>query len=76
MLTIKVFGELEEYLNTNTLQIEYCSNVGELKSVLLNKYPELSKHTFKIAVNLVMVDNNHCLNLDDEVALLPPFSGG
>ncbi len=76
-LTIKYFGMLaeataiaEEQLDTNS-----CS-VSELVEKLKNQYPKLTDKDFKIAVDQQLVDYNHIINTEAEVALLPPFAGG
>ncbi len=60
------------------LDVGEGSQVDDLKNVLLVKYPELAtiNNVLSIAVNAEYVDGNTILNSGDEVALIPPVSGG
>jgi molybdopterin converting factor small subunit len=44
--------------------------------MLLLQFPTLNQQTFVIAVNHKMAEADLILTKGDEVALLPPFSGG
>ena len=59
-------------LSTNT-------SIKELVSIILTRYPNIKNiENIKISVNYRIVNSNSNLILknDDEVALLPPISGG
>jgi molybdopterin synthase sulfur carrier subunit len=60
------------------LEVGEGSQVEDLKNVLLVKYPELAtiNNVLSIAVNAEYVDGNAILNPGDEVAFIPPVSGG
>ncbi|WP_339609426.1 MoaD/ThiS family protein [uncultured Planktosalinus sp.] len=47
-----------------------------MKKKLQQQYPALVELTFSIAVNKKIIQQKTLLNPEDEVALLPPFSGG
>jgi len=52
-------------------------SVAELKEGLFSKYPELRNlSTLSIAVNNEYAANETMVNSQDEVALIPPVSGG
>ena len=51
-------------------------SVVELMSLLLERYPALEGKTFRIAVNKRFVAGEFEVGLGDNVALMPPFSGG
>lgn len=76
-LNIKYFGMLVEAttITNEQLQTEVCS-VSELVEKLKLRYPKLINTDFKIAINQKLVDQNHIINSEVEVALLPPFAGG
>jgi len=62
---------------SNTLGTEPPKTVGELKEYLGNTYPDLQKlSSLAIAVNNNYADDTTILNTYDEVALIPPVSGG
>jgi molybdopterin synthase sulfur carrier subunit len=60
------------------LDVGEGSQVEDLKNVLLVKYPDLAtiNNVLSIAVNAEYVDGNAILNPGDEVAFIPPVSGG
>ena len=65
----------EEEINSNEL-----NDLDSLKKFLINKYPDLQKHFSKeiirFAINQEYVVENIKLNLEDEIAVFPPVSGG
>jgi MoaE-MoaD fusion protein len=80
-LKIKVFGILREKLKSNTLSIPINNNsisLKELKKFLNGLYPYLSRNeiNFVFAVNKVVCNKNIELSSSDEIALIPPISGG
>jgi molybdopterin converting factor small subunit len=54
------------------------TTVRDLRKAILELYPPLfsTKIPFAVAVNHKVVDDTTALNYLDEVALLPPISGG
>ncbi len=65
----------EELLDSNKIQ-----NMKKLKEFLATKYPDLQKHfdqeVLRFAVNQEYVVENIDLDVDDEIAIFPPVSGG
>jgi molybdopterin synthase sulfur carrier subunit len=51
-------------------------SAAELMSLLIERYPALDGKTFRIAVNERFVDEGFEVGSGDNVALMPPFSGG
>ena len=60
------------------LDIEEGARVKELRTELLGNYPRLAAldEVLSIAVNSEYVDDTTVLNPGDEVAFIPPVSGG
>ncbi|MDT0686611.1 MoaD/ThiS family protein [Autumnicola psychrophila] len=75
-LNIKAFGMLAEKLEASEFQFPYYQNTKELLDRLKAKYPQLDSQNFSLAVNQQIVRENTALNGNEEIALLPPFSGG
>lgn len=75
-LNIKYFGLIAE-ITTCTEETLELSNatIADLKNVLIGKYPELNTKDFQIAQNKEIVSNETLIS-GEELALLPPFSGG
>lgn len=56
---------------------EVPATVGELRSVLSQSYPSFKNlSSWMIAVNQTYADDKDALHPRDEVALIPPVSGG
>lgn len=75
-ITCLFFGQLAEVTGKSSQKLAGITNTDELKKSLQQQYPALEKLTFSIAVNKKMIQQNTTLQPEDEVALLPPFSGG
>lgn len=75
-LTIMCFGMLTEVLGNHTVDVEMVSNTDELLLTLKQRFPKLNNLTFGIALNKTIVTESTPLKIGDEIALLPPFSGG
>src|SRR5690349_8907219 len=76
--TVKLlfFGPLADIAGKTQFDLSGIQNTDDLKRKIFELHPELASHTFLIAVNKKVHAENVGLNIDDEVALLPPFSGG
>ena len=84
-MTILLFGITKEIVGSPTLSVPTASvtgrkiptTVGELKEFLGNTYPELNKlSSLAIAVNHNYAEDHERINSYDEIALIPPVSGG
>lgn len=76
-VTIKYFGQLTEitHLNEETLEVSENSTISELLHTLHRKYTTLKTKDFQVAQNQELVNQNTKVT-GQEIALLPPFSGG
>ncbi len=75
-LTIKYFGLLAEVTQRSEETLVFTkSTVQHLLEDLYSKYPKLKEKDFQVAQNLEIVAKDTILT-DEEIALLPPFSGG
>lgn len=70
------FGPLADIAGKTHFDLTGIQNTDDLKVKIFEKHPELQSHSFLVAVNKKVHSGNVILNIDDEVALLPPFSGG
>lgn len=76
LVTIKYFGMLTELTNCNEETIEFSgSYISELLEVLFLKYSNLKDKPFQVAQNNELVSIKTKL-INQEIVLLPPFSGG
>jgi sulfur-carrier protein len=79
-MTVRVlfFAYLRERARVReaTLEVPDGATVGDLWHTLLARYTELPTDPPRFAVNRLYVDNDHPLHDNDELALIPPVSGG
>jgi molybdopterin synthase sulfur carrier subunit len=78
-INILAFGIAKEILGAASRQIVLGSeiDVTSLKSVLQKQYPRLSGLTsFAIAVNGEYAREDKLIRPGDEIAIIPPVSGG
>ena len=84
-MTILLFGVTKDIVGSPSLSIPTKSITGksipktvkELREFLSNTYPELGKlSSLAIAVNNNYAQDKEEINSYDEIALIPPVSGG
>ena len=82
-LRIKLFAILREIVGKEQITLQLPSEDGEtsvanLRKKILELHPEISakRIPFAIAVNANVVHERQVIDEFDEIALLPPISGG
>ena len=75
-LEVMLFGVLIDAAGADRLQVEDVGTVADLVSKLESRYPSLKKYHYLIAVNEKIAKDDSTIKKGDEVAFLPPFSGG
>ncbi|MEM6321383.1 MAG: molybdopterin converting factor subunit 1 [Bacteroidota bacterium] len=78
-LEIMAFGITKDIVGQTIFQLNVPSGstVKELKETLVDKYPKIEElKSLLIAVNEEYGDEMHVLSERDEIALIPPVSGG
>lgn len=78
-IKIALFGITKEIVGTQSLAYELSEggNVNALLAKLHQDYPRLQGlKSLLVAVNSEYADNEQVLNEKDEIALIPPVSGG
>ena len=83
-LKVKSFAILKDIIGTQQIILqlprkqEGIITVAELRKRILELYPEISAQRIAmgIAVNAAMANDKSIINDFDEIALLPPISGG
>jgi molybdopterin synthase sulfur carrier subunit len=75
-MSIKVFGQLQDIVGSNSVEFEGAADTDELIQQLQLKYPALKNAKYKVAVSRNIIQSNTALQQNAEIALLPPFSGG
>jgi len=78
-ITIHYFAQVREAtrIKYETLKLSRDTSVMDLISLIHTRYPKLRHvNNFSTSVNYQLVKSNTILRDKDEVALLPPISGG
>ncbi|MGF1637862.1 MAG: MoaD/ThiS family protein [Cyclobacteriaceae bacterium] len=75
-MKILAFGKIAEIVEKSSWEIEAIDNTASLKNTLENAFPALQGMSYQISVNKKIVTEVVDLYQNDEIALLPPFSGG
>ncbi|MGO3807550.1 MAG: MoaD/ThiS family protein [Sphingobacterium sp.] len=73
-ITIKSYGSLVDVLG-DTLTHK-ATNTDALIDDINKAFPKLKNSNFVIAVNNTVIKTNTQLKQGDQVALMPPYSGG
>jgi len=78
-IKVLLFGITADIIGEKTIEFEVTSscNVHDFKQLFIDKFPELSnQNNFSIAVNMEYATDTVILQENDEIALIPPVSGG
>lgn len=79
-MQVLLFGVTKDITRQDVLDIpagESIKNVRQLKTYLRGKYPDLSRlSSLAVAVNNTYAMEDMQIRPEDEIALIPPVSGG
>jgi molybdopterin synthase catalytic subunit len=77
-VTVRCFAAVRELLGASSLEVELPDGgtVGDLKALLAQRAPDLQRLRVASAVNQEYASDATRLRSGDEVALIPPISGG
>jgi molybdopterin converting factor subunit 1 len=78
-ITLLAFGIVKEILQNRTMELELPeqATTADLKTLLHSQYPALQQlAVYRIAINDEYSAENTVLQNGDEVAIIPPVSGG
>lgn len=75
-----IFASLADRLGTDriALELNVGATAGDLLDALGTQFPDVAafRGSIAVAVNMSYVKADHVLSESDEVALIPPVSGG
>ena len=79
-ITVKLFALMREYAGTDTVDLELPEGVdiAQALAVLQHQYPVLKPYVdnARLSLHMEFVDAETLLRPEDELALIPPVSGG
>ncbi len=78
-LSVRLFASVREALGSNSLTLDLAdgATVGNLLGELKDRFPQMRDlPAAMVSVNLEYVGEDHPLRENDQVALIPPVSGG
>ena len=79
-LSIKLFAPLRQAMNSDEIKIGIDNEITvlQMKEIIFKTFPNLKKSNipFFVAVNHKYVTDSDVITTNDEVALIPPVSGG
>lgn len=78
-IKILAFGIAREICGSSTLRLEMPegATAGDLKQLLIGQYPRLGGlNSFLLAVNEEFATTDTLISSGDEIAIIPPVSGG
>jgi len=74
---INFYGELAELIQAiDSLTIATNTTVGEFKSILTQRCPELDKKIYKMALNNAFITDETIIARHSKIDVFPPFAGG
>lgn len=79
-VTVKLFAAYQEAYGVPELTLEFPkgTKVQAVRDCLIDEYPQLEqwRQVTRFGINLQFVEEDTALKDGDEVALIPPVSGG
>jgi len=73
---VMIFGQLTDITGKSELMLYDIPDTDTLIATMKSLYPALANTKFAIALNKKVIRENTVLEGDNNIALLPPFSGG
>lgn len=77
-MRVLLFASLAEAVGRRDVELsgDAPSTVGELATRVRSEWPVLAGHVFRVAVNQRYAVDGDAVSRHDEIALIPPVSGG
>ncbi len=77
MITVLFFAHQQELIGKDRLERNESNiSIRELRSKLMQDYPNLSLHNTMSAINEEYADEERMVEENDVIAFIPPVSGG
>jgi len=72
---IQLFGQLKQMAGAAELSLDVKDTDGLMKEMAA-RYPQIQELNYLIAVDRSIIQTNTSIKAGQELALLPPYSGG
>jgi len=72
---IQLFGQLKQMTGVSELTMDATDTDGLVKEITA-RFPLIENLTYLIAIDRTIVQTNTFIKAGQEVAILPPYSGG
>ena len=78
MITVKLFGIARDIVGSSSMEIsDEILSVNQLLGYLKQEYPDFGKlNSLLVAINSEYAENDATISEKDEIAIIPPVSGG
>ena len=75
-INLLFFGVLTDVVGQNKIELEEMQDLQSVKQYVMKEFPKVMEYSHIISVNREIIGDNKDLQDGDEVAFLPPFTGG
>lgn len=76
-MKILAFGIAKDIFGATSIDVDAVTDTAQLKKLLEEKYPRLKElASYAVAVNDEYAQDNTVIKEGDEIAIIPPVSGG
>ena len=79
-MKVQCFGIARDIIHSSSLDISHSgeiNNVADLRKWINVQFPEMKKiKRYMIAVNQEYAEDDLVISIQDEIAIIPPVSGG
>lgn len=76
IIKILFFGQLGEQIGKSSLEMDDVNTTDQVIEALKSQYPILQHHTFQLALDKEIINENTSVTGGQVLALLPPYAGG
>ena len=75
-LKISLFGQLKQITGSSELVLQDIIDTDQLIKEMISRFPEIEGMNYMIALDKTIIHTNTSIQEHQELALLPPYSGG
>jgi molybdopterin converting factor small subunit len=76
VVKVYLFGQLKELTGSSELLLEGIADTDQLVKEMKSRFPKIGDLPYLVAVDKALIHSNTILEDGQQLALLPPYSGG